>query len=287
MIVWGGEEQLKELEQMCLEYGILSEDVLWANGYAETPPSKGEVLLVPTSKNAVVPTWMEVQNRKNGDEPLVTVKLHGVPLSMRETVRENTDRTGPGQRPASIPTVPESNGATKNMRLALSGDEAIVLPGEGTLDHIIPPDIVLTPPKRPPSAPGFVASGKLMWPVTGRVSSGFGRRGKRRFHAGLDIPMPEGTPIRAAMDGVVLETITIKTPKYRGYGNAVLLGHGNGLVTLYAHCLSVSVKRGQTVKQGDVVGLVGNTGRSTTHHVHFEVRSNGRPINPLPLMTPR
>jgi murein DD-endopeptidase MepM/ murein hydrolase activator NlpD len=67
----------------------------------------------------------------------------------------------------------------------------------------------------------------------------------------------------------------------------VLLDHGDGLVTMYAHCLSVSVKKGQTINQGDVVGLVGNTGRTTTCHVHFEVRKNGRPINPLPLMASR
>ena len=126
-----------------------------------------------------------------------------------------------------------------------------------------------------------------MWPVSGRASSGFGKRGKRRFHAGIDIPMPKGTPIRAAKDGVVLETCTTQNKKYRGYGNVVLIQHGNGLVSMYAHCLSISVKPGQQIKQGDVVGLVGNTGRTTTHHVHFEVRSNGKAVNPMSYLTTR
>jgi murein DD-endopeptidase MepM/ murein hydrolase activator NlpD len=307
-IVWtGNEEQLRELEQMCLERGILPEDVLRANGHSTIPPAQGEVLLVPESKSAIVPTWMEVQSRKNGDEPLVTIKLHGVPLFQRQTPDVlSIDRKAEivstlpptisedlsnGVPPSSPPMAPEET--IKNMRLVISGDEVIVIPGEKIPDSgddrapAVPSDSV-TPPKLPPATPSVSAvPGKLMWPVAGKVSSGFGRRGKRHFHAGLDIPMPKKTPIRAALDGVVLETATTKTPKYRGYGNVVLLDHGNGLVTMYAHCLSFSVKKGQAVKQGDVVGLVGNTGRATTHHVHFEVRKDGRPINPVPLMAER
>jgi len=127
----------------------------------------------------------------------------------------------------------------------------------------------------------------MMWPVSGKVTSGFGKRGKKSFHSGIDIPMPPGTPIVAAMDGVVLETATSKDRRYRGYGNTVLIDHGNGLVTLYSHCSKLNVKKGQSVKQGDVVAFIGRTGRATTDHVHFEVRKNGVATNPIPYLAPQ
>jgi murein DD-endopeptidase MepM/ murein hydrolase activator NlpD len=99
--------------------------------------------------------------------------------------------------------------------------------------------------------------------------------------------MPRGTPIVAALDGIVLDVGTSKNRRYRGYGNTALIGHGNGVITLYAHCQSVSVKKGQAVRQGEVIGFVGNTGRSTTPHVHFEVRKDGKAVNPLPYLASR
>ena len=188
----------------------------------------------------------------------------------------------------------------KNMRLFVSGDELIILASSDSrvLRKEAPPlnpeanlsPLDLIPPAQPPLAPTpgtFVAPGKMAWPVSGKVSSGFGKRGKRHFHTGLDLPMPKGTPIQAAMDGVVLETCSTQNKKYRGYGNAVLIEHANGLVTMYAHCLKVNVKPGQKIKQGDIIGLVGNSGRTTTWHVHFEIRKNGKPIDPSPYMAKR
>ena len=149
-----------------------------------------------------------------------------------------------------------------------------------------------------PPAPGFsselpdprVSRGtgsKMIWPVNGAVSSGFGKRGKRSFHSGLDIPMPKGTPIRAAKDGVVKQVIPAKSRGFRGYGNVVLLDHGGGISTLYSHCLELKVRQGQRVRQGEIIATVGRTGRATTNHVHFEVRINGRPVDPTPYLVPR
>jgi murein DD-endopeptidase MepM/ murein hydrolase activator NlpD len=156
------------------------------------------------------------------------------------------------------------------------------------------PPLVLPPPvkprPRPPVRPGGVVpapSDKMLWPVDGKVTSGFGRRGRRGFHAGIDIPMPRGTSIRAAQSGVVLDVGSTKDRQYRGYGNVVLLDHGNGIVTMYAHCHRVTIKKGQSVKRGDVVGTVGSTGRSTTNHLHFEVRKNGKAVNPIPYLPAR
>jgi murein DD-endopeptidase MepM/ murein hydrolase activator NlpD len=118
------------------------------------------------------------------------------------------------------------------------------------------------------------ASG-LVWPCTGPVNSGFGMRWGR-MHEGIDIGCAYGTPIHAAAAGTVIYAGWMS-----GYGNLVVVDHGNGLSTAYAHASSILVGFGQTVGQGDIVSLVGSTGHSTGPHLHFEVRVNGVAVDPL------
>jgi murein DD-endopeptidase MepM/ murein hydrolase activator NlpD len=127
-------------------------------------------------------------------------------------------------------------------------------------------------PMPSPSAAGFI------WPVEGTVTSGFGYRWGR-MHEGIDISVPEGTPIRAAASG----TVILMQSEYEsgGYGNYTCVDHGGGLSTCYAHQSSFSTSVGAHVNQGDVIGLSGNTGHSTGPHLHFEVRINGAPTDPL------
>jgi len=115
----------------------------------------------------------------------------------------------------------------------------------------------------------------------GRVSSGFGLRadpidGVHRHHDGVDIAAPRGTPIRAARAGRVVRAETVK-----GYGKLVVLDHGAGLETRYAHCEGIDVEVGDQVEAGSVLGRVGATGRATGPHLHFEARQDGRPIDPV------
>lgn len=124
-------------------------------------------------------------------------------------------------------------------------------------------------------------TGRFSRPVNGPMTSGFGMRfhpilKRRRMHAGVDFGAKQGTPIRASADGVV-----IAATYSQGYGNMVIIDHGGGISTLYGHCSRISVGGGQRVKRGDVVGAVGSTGLATGPHLHFEVRVNGRPVNPL------
>lgn len=115
---------------------------------------------------------------------------------------------------------------------------------------------------------------KFMWPVNGGyVSSPFG--GKRN-HKGVDIAAPKGTAIYAAEDGVVT-----LSRWYTTYGNCVIINHGNGIQTLYGHASKLVVKQGQKVKKGDLIALVGSTGRSYGNHCHFEIQRNGTRINPI------
>jgi murein DD-endopeptidase MepM/ murein hydrolase activator NlpD len=125
------------------------------------------------------------------------------------------------------------------------------------------------PPDSSPSASG------LIWPVNGPVVSGFGMRWGR-LHAGIDIAASEGTPIHAAASGRVITAGWLG-----GYGNMVFIDHGGGLSTGYAHQSSIAVSSGQTVTQGQVVGYVGCTGHCFGPHLHFEVRVNGNPVDPL------
>lgn len=125
------------------------------------------------------------------------------------------------------------------------------------------------------------APGTLGWPVSGRVTSPFGYRvhpilGTRKLHTGIDMSSPAGAPIAAAGDGVVV----IAGP-YGGYGNAVVIDHGGGLATLYAHQSAVRVSTGATVSRGQTIGAVGCTGLCTGPHLHFETRENGMPVDPM------
>ena len=115
-----------------------------------------------------------------------------------------------------------------------------------------------------------------------RMASGFGTRihpiyKTRKFHAGMDFSAKTGTPIYATGDGKIEKVRRSR----RGYGNHVIINHGFGYKTLYAHMSKYTVKKGQQIKRGDVIGYVGNTGTSVAPHLHYEVHKNGKKINPV------
>jgi murein DD-endopeptidase MepM/ murein hydrolase activator NlpD len=132
-----------------------------------------------------------------------------------------------------------------------------------------------------PPPPATAGSGYFQWPVTGPITSPFGWRihpisGLRRFHEGIDIAASMGTTIGAAEAGRV-----IYAGWYGGYGNYISIDHGGGVSTGYGHCSRIYVSVGQDVARGQAIGAVGSTGNSTGPHLHFEVRINGKPIDPL------
>ena len=125
------------------------------------------------------------------------------------------------------------------------------------------------------------STGTMVWPAEGEITSPFGWRvhpifGTQRLHTGIDIGADYGDATRAADGGVVIHSDWMG-----GYGNAVIIDHGNGISTLYAHNSQLLVSEGQTVAKGQTVARVGSTGYSTGPHLHFEVRQNGTPVNPL------
>lgn len=119
-----------------------------------------------------------------------------------------------------------------------------------------------------------------LWPVRGRLSSGFGRRvdpfsGEGARHFGVDISSEYGDPVRVAADGFV-----VAAGRRSGYGRAVMVEHGAGITTLYAHLSGIRAHLGQAVQRGDIIGYVGSEGRATAPHLHYEVRLNNKPLNP-------
>jgi murein DD-endopeptidase MepM/ murein hydrolase activator NlpD len=125
-----------------------------------------------------------------------------------------------------------------------------------------------------------LADAPSMWPVEGRVASSFGERedpinGEGAFHTGVDIDAPYGTPVRAAADGNVTGA-----QMGAGYGREVTLDHGHQVMTLYGHLSAVAVVPGQHVTRGQIIGYVGESGRATGPHLHYEVRLHDVPVNP-------
>ena len=118
--------------------------------------------------------------------------------------------------------------------------------------------------------------GILIWPTKGTLTSSFGKRNGRK-HEGIDIAAPKGTPIYSAADGEVVFSGWGPT----GYGKMVIIKHQHHLTTVYAHNSKILVKKGVRVKQGQKISLMGSTGRSTGPHLHFEVRNNTEPKNPI------
>ncbi len=125
-----------------------------------------------------------------------------------------------------------------------------------------------------------------MWPVNGSLLSRFGDRedpfsGEGAFHKGVDISAPTGTAVHAAADGIVYHAEHVGG----GYGRLVIIDHGNGMRTWYAHLSRVNVIPGQEIRRGEILGTSGASGRVTSPHLHFEVRMGGTPVNPHPYLT--
>jgi murein DD-endopeptidase MepM/ murein hydrolase activator NlpD len=149
-------------------------------------------------------------------------------------------------------------------------------------DLIVPdgmkPNVVLWSPSKytaqnTPNAGAVSALGTFVWPIGGRITQRFAW-----YHRGVDIATAYGTPVLAADSGRVT---TAGWPDNGGYGNRVVINHGNGYETWYGHLSKIAVSVGQTVNRGNVIGYEGSTGRSTGPHLHFEIRKSGVPVNPL------
>jgi len=146
--------------------------------------------------------------------------------------------------------------------------------------NIVAPAADPLPEPTPTGTTGNAAT-SFRWPVKGRVIQGFGPKSSGGQNDGINVAVPEGTPIKAAEDGVV----AYAGSELKGYGNLVLVRHSNGFVTAYAHASELNVKKGETIKRGQVIGKAGATGNVTSPQLHFEVRRGATPVDPSQYLT--
>lgn len=160
-----------------------------------------------------------------------------------------------------------------------------------TASASLPPGSAASPPAPPSALPEAAAEeaslppadggGRFLWPVRGRVLVGFGPRGGGLHNDGINIAAREGTPIRAAAAGVV----AYAGNELQGFGNLLLIRHPGDVMTAYAHASTILVKRGETVRRGQVIARVGHTGNVSTPQLHFEVRRHDKPVDPMSYLT--
>lgn len=162
--------------------------------------------------------------------------------------------------------------------------EAPLLPSlkESVAEYDYLRSVTLTRPQRSGFSRGM--SVPNLWPAYGRLMSFFGKRtdpfsGEGAIHTGVDISVPTGTPVKATADGTVTFAGT-----FSGYGRIIMIDHGGGCTTYYAHLSRPAVLTGQPVRRGDVIAYSGATGRATSPHLHYEVRMNGVAVNPYPYL---
>jgi murein DD-endopeptidase MepM/ murein hydrolase activator NlpD len=142
---------------------------------------------------------------------------------------------------------------------------------------------VVTPEPEPPVSSVTAANGNpsFRWPAKGRVIAGFGPKTNGQQNDGINLALPEGTPVRASDDGVV----AYAGNELKGYGNLILVRHANGYVTAYAHAKELMVKRGDPIKRGQVIARSGQTGNVDAPQLHFEIRKGPTPLDPMPLLS--
>jgi lipoprotein NlpD len=237
------------------------------------PLSIGRVLIVPATP--APPTAPEPT--RPGERPLTTAprpvsdtppEEEGMPAALAAAFAAMGPHGGSGDarsspepsRPASAPPRAAPPG---RMESAVLG----ALPPQSSARS--------TPPPRP-----VARAGALEWPLRGVLYARFGRKGKTP-HDGIDLSAPAGTPVKTAGEGTVL----FAGPQ-QGYGLLVIVEHPHGLVSVYAHNRDLRVRTGQALREGQVIATVGESGKTSGPHLHFEVRQDGEPVDPLPLLGP-
>ncbi len=199
------------------------------------------------------------------------------------------------QHGISVAELAAANKMTPQSRLKV-GDQLVIPPRPTSPAQQPPQKFASNSPAVPPTsnarkitpAPEQSAESKsnaatalsFRWPVRGRIISGFGPKPGGQANAGINIAVPEGTPVKAAEEGVVVYA----NNELKTYGNLLLIRHADGYVTAYAHLSEILVKHGDTVKRGQVVAKAGQTGDVSSPQLHFEIRKRSTAVDPIPYL---
>jgi len=254
------------------------------NGIAvSTPLSVGQVLVVPAAAAKGTPTAPVVEAETPPAEshvlpPALTAAFDaaGKPAGALRGPTGLDGARGPPEISAS-PRAVEDAPAPSGRAAPLAGrDGRGPVRIESSVFGAMPPSQVA----KAPVASVRRGSGQLQWPLRGVLYARFGRKGKSP-HDGIDLAAPAGTPVRTAGEGSVL----FAGPQ-QGYGLLVIIEHAHGLVTVYAHNRDLRVRTGQQIREGQVIATVGESGKTSGPHLHFEVRQDGAPVDPLEVLGP-
>jgi murein DD-endopeptidase MepM/ murein hydrolase activator NlpD len=298
------------LDTLAHRYNVSAAAILQANGYkGPRTLSPGQQLIIPHQTAAVAapaPALAAVPSKPVAvavAAPSVHVVNHGDTLlsiarrnhvSVAELARANsidpsaklklgTKLTVPGARTAAavVPAAPPVAAAQPAASLAAPATKmAAVTGGPQQSARLAQASTKVDEPSAETPAKVAEATGALptfRWPVRGKVITSYGAKTNGKANDGINLAVPEGTPIKAAEDGVV----AYSGNELKGYGNLVLVRHANGYVTAYAHASELLVKRGDTIKRGQIIAKSGQSGEVGSPQLHFEIRKGSSPVDPL------
>ena len=234
--------------------------------------NRGDTLMSISRKNNVPVAELA---RANGLSPTAQLKLGtkiNVPAARTAAAAPTGSAPAPLGAPSTIAAAPVAPVTTAPARVA-----AVEPQQKARLASATPTPEVATPESPTKVADATGALPTFRWPVRGRVATGYGAKTNGKSNDGINIAVPEGTPVKAAEDGVV----AYAGNELKGYGNLVLVRHSNGYVTAYAHASELMVKRGETIKRGQVIMKSGQSGEVGSPQLHFEIRKGSSPVDPL------
>ena len=299
------------MDALAHRYGVTSAEILKANGY------KGPRALQPGQQLIIPPRAVAAGPAVVAPKAVAVAAPVAAPPSVHVVNRGDTLMTIAHRNRVPVAELAKANGIDANSRLKLG--QKINVPGaKSAAAPVVPaaaqpaqvavaqPGVLAAPatkmaavePKEKarlaqatttPEAAAAVtetpvktaeATGALptfRWPVRGRVVTGYGAKTNGKSNDGINVAVPEGTPVKAAEDGVV----AYSGNELKGYGNLILVRHSNGYVTAYAHASELLVKRGETIKRGQIIAKSGQSGEVGSPQLHFEIRKGSSPVDPL------
>ncbi|MDF2812146.1 MAG: peptidase [Microvirga sp.] len=274
------------LTMISQRYGVPASAILAANGMQNANQiSPGTRLTIP-AQGAAAPVQIAAAPTRSAPAPAAPAaqpKFRLVDASKNKAaveVAEAPKRTRPGMATAEpVKTASASSEPLVSAPTPVVPQKVAALPEAQPVKAapVAPPATAKAPvadPDQTASVSNDNAAGDFRWPARGRVIAGFGANGGNE---GINIAVPEGTPVKATEAG----TVTYAGSEVKGYGNLVLIRHENGFVSAYAHNGSLSVKRGEAVKRGQVIATSGQTGNVTSPQLHFEIRKGATPVDPM------
>src|SRR5712691_1363005 len=292
------------LDTLSRRYNVSPAAILQANGYkGPRTLSPGQQLIIPrqtavgavpalaapASKPVAVAAAPAVHVVNPGDTLLSVARRNHVPLSelaransleptaklrlgMKLTVPGAKTAVAPAAQPATVAAQPVAAVAPATKMAAAGGppQTARLAQAAATVE-----DAAVATPVKATEATGALPT--FRWPVRGKVITSYGAKTNGKSNDGINLAVPEGTPVKAAEDGVV----AYSGNELKGYGNLVLVRHSNGYVTAYAHASELMVKRGDTIKRGQTIAKSGQSGEVGSPQLHFEIRKGSSPVDPL------